>query len=152
RPILEHYADRTPGSFVEEKQFALVWHYRTVDPEFGEWLAGELTALLDGMLTDTDTRAVRGRKIVEVRPTWANKGEFTSWILNHAPDAGFRLAAGDDRTDEDIFQHMPEGSWTIHVGAGRSRALYNIPSPAAALDLLSRLSNSIGVSGQRSRI
>src|SRR5215469_13025522 len=38
-PILEHFVDRTPGSFVEEKKYALVWHYRMAEPEFGEWLA-----------------------------------------------------------------------------------------------------------------
>jgi trehalose 6-phosphate synthase/phosphatase len=28
RPILQHFVDRTPGSFIEEKEFALVWHFR----------------------------------------------------------------------------------------------------------------------------
>ena len=27
RAILELYVDRTPGSFIEEKDFFLVWHY-----------------------------------------------------------------------------------------------------------------------------
>ena len=35
RPVLEHFVDRTPGSFIEEKEFALVWHYRLAEPEFG---------------------------------------------------------------------------------------------------------------------
>ena len=34
-PILEHFVDRTPGSFIEEKRYALVWHYRVAEPEFG---------------------------------------------------------------------------------------------------------------------
>jgi trehalose 6-phosphate synthase/phosphatase len=32
-PILEHFVDRTPGSFVEEKKYGLVWHYRMAEPE-----------------------------------------------------------------------------------------------------------------------
>jgi hypothetical protein len=32
-PILEHFVDRTPGSFVEEKKHGLVWHYRMAEPE-----------------------------------------------------------------------------------------------------------------------
>jgi hypothetical protein len=56
-PFLEHYADRTPGSFVEEKEFSLVWHYRMSDPEFGEWLANELAHELEQMLADTLLRA-----------------------------------------------------------------------------------------------
>ena len=38
RPVLEHFVRRTPGSFIEEKEYALVWHYRMAEPEFGEWL------------------------------------------------------------------------------------------------------------------
>ncbi len=32
RPILEWYEDRTPGSFIEEKDFSLVLHYWKTDP------------------------------------------------------------------------------------------------------------------------
>lgn len=28
RPLLQHYTDRTPGSFIEEKEINLTWHYR----------------------------------------------------------------------------------------------------------------------------
>jgi trehalose 6-phosphate synthase/phosphatase len=34
-PILEHFVDRTPGSFVEEKKYSVVWNYRTAEPELG---------------------------------------------------------------------------------------------------------------------
>ncbi len=140
RPILEHFSDRTPGSFIEEKEFSLAWHYRRVEPEFGEWLAGELSALLGGMLADTDARTVRGHKVVEVRPAWATKGELASSLLAETPDSEFRLAAGDDRTDEDMFVRMPEGSWTIHVGGGPSRAAYQVPGPNEMVELLVRVS------------
>jgi trehalose-6-phosphatase len=73
-PLLEHFIDRTPGSFLEEKELALVWHHRLADPEFGEWLAHELVATLDEMLAETELRAIRGNKTVEVRFAWANKG------------------------------------------------------------------------------
>ena len=33
RPILEHFVERTPGSLIEEKEFALVWHYRMAEPD-----------------------------------------------------------------------------------------------------------------------
>ncbi len=138
RPILDHFTDRTPGSFVEEKEFSLAWHYRRVEPEFGEWLAGELTALLGGMLADTDARTVRGHKVVEVRPAWATKGELASWLLGENPDATFRLAAGDDRTDEDMFVRMPDDSWTVHVGEEPSRARFQVRGPKEMLAALGR--------------
>jgi trehalose 6-phosphate synthase/phosphatase len=57
RPILEHYVDRTPGSYIEEKEYSLAWHYRNVEPEFGSWLAGELVALLEGLLANAEARS-----------------------------------------------------------------------------------------------
>lgn len=35
RPVLEVYVARTAGSFIEEKDYSLVWHYRRADAELG---------------------------------------------------------------------------------------------------------------------
>jgi trehalose-6-phosphatase len=35
KPILQQYTESTDGSFVEEKESALVWHYNAADPDFG---------------------------------------------------------------------------------------------------------------------
>ena len=123
-PILEHFVDRTPGSFVEEKKYALVWHYRMAEPEFGEWLANELVSMLEAMLAETELRAFRGEKIVEVKPVWANKGEAIERLLRDFPGPDFILAAGDDRTDEDLFERAPSNAWTVHIGPGPTRASF----------------------------
>jgi trehalose 6-phosphate synthase/phosphatase len=149
-PILEHFVDRTPGSFVEEKKYALVWHYRMAEPEFGEWLANELVSMLEAMLAETELRAFRGHKIVEVRPVWANKGEAFNGLLGYLPDPGFMFAAGDDRTDEDLFERMPNGAWTVHVGPGPTRASFVVPdfrSLRRVLDLLAETGNTRRVMG-----
>jgi len=127
RPILEHFVDRTPGSFVEEKKYALVWHYRLAEPEFGAWLANELVSMLEAMLAETELRAFLGEKIVEVKPVWANKAESLPRLLAAYREPDFLFAAGDDRTDEDLFKHMPEGAWTVHVGPGPSYAAFAVP-------------------------
>ena len=31
-PVLQRYADRCTGAFIEEKSLSLVWHYRNADP------------------------------------------------------------------------------------------------------------------------
>ena len=123
-PILEHFVDRTPGSFVEEKKYALVWHYRMAEPEFGEWLANELVSMLEAMLAETELRAFRGEKIVEVKPVWVTKGEALERLLKDFSDPDFILAAGDDRTDEDLFERLPGNAWSVHVGPGPTRASY----------------------------
>jgi trehalose 6-phosphate synthase/phosphatase len=126
-PILEHFVDRTPGSFVEEKEYGLVWHYRMAEPEFGEWLANELVSMLEAMLAETELRAFRGEKVIEVKPVWANKGEVLQRLLTAYADPDFIFAAGDDRTDEDLFERLPERTWTVHVGPGPTRASFVTP-------------------------
>lgn len=116
RPILQHFVDRTPGSFIEEKEFALVWHYRSVEAEFGNWLATELVAMLEGMLAESELRAYRGNKIVEVKPMWANKGTFATELPLEYARCPFILAIGDDQTDEDLFARLPENAWSVHRG------------------------------------
>ena len=126
-PILGHFVDRTPGSFVEEKKFSVVWHYRMADPEFGEWLANELVAMLEAMLAETELRAFRGKKTVEVKPVWANKGGALERLLATQPQCDFLFAAGDDRTDEDLFERAPSefacGRCTLGPGPTRAGLL-----------------------------
>jgi trehalose 6-phosphate synthase/phosphatase len=140
-PVLEHFVDRTPGSFVEEKEYSLVWHFRMADPEFGEWLANELAANLEEMLAETELRAVRGHKSVEIRLAWANKGEVVRHLESAGPPPDFRLALGDDRTDEDLFEVLPSAAWTIHVGPGHSRARHHLGTPADVRRLLEALAD-----------
>ncbi len=142
RAILDHFVDRTPGSFVEEKELSLVWHYRMADPEFGGWLANELVSTLEQMLAETELRAFSGQKIVEVKPLWANKGEVLARLAGAAPEADFCLAAGDDRTDEDLFSTLPADAWTIRVGAGRTRAKFSLPAPEELRRLLAQLADA----------
>jgi trehalose 6-phosphate synthase/phosphatase len=124
---------------VEEKEFALVWHYRQAEPEFADWLATEVVAMLDGMLAETELRAYRGNKIVEVKPMSANKGAFTASILENYREAALVLAVGDDRTDEDMFAQLPPPAWTVHVGRDASRASYFVPDVRSCRELLARL-------------
>ncbi len=139
RPILQHFVDRTPGSFVEEKEFALVWHFRTIEAEFGDWLATELVAMLEGMLAETELRAYRGNKIVEVKPMWANKGALAIELVPEYAGTAFILALGDDQTDEDMFAHLPENAWSVYVGGGLSKARYSVADTGGVRQLLRRL-------------
>jgi trehalose 6-phosphate synthase/phosphatase len=82
--------------------------------------------MIEAMLSETEARAFRGQKTVEVRPAWANKGEAVERILAAYPDRDFVFAAGDDRTDEDIFERLHDGAWTVHVGTGATRAAFMV--------------------------
>ncbi|KAI8854380.1 glycosyltransferase family 20-domain-containing protein [Chytridium lagenaria] len=39
--IFEFYTDRTPGSYIEQKEISLVWHFEHADVGFGAWQAAE---------------------------------------------------------------------------------------------------------------
>jgi trehalose 6-phosphate synthase/phosphatase len=137
-PVFEHFMDRTPGSFIEEKEFSLVWHYRMSDPEFGEWLSHELVANLEQMLAATELRAYHGEKSVEVKLLWANKGEVLARLAEAEDAEGerFCFAAGDDRTDEDLFERLDQDAWTVHIGSKRSCARYCLPGPVELREVL----------------
>ncbi len=142
RPVLEHFVLRTPGSFIEEKEYSLVWHYRQSPPEFGEWLAHELVALLEGMLAETELRAIRGRKIVEVKPLWIHRGTAAERFASPEGPGAFLFAVGDDRTDEDTFEALPETAWTVRVGSERSRARFFVPDSSDVVELLNRFAQA----------
>jgi trehalose 6-phosphate synthase/phosphatase len=146
RPVLEHFAASAPGSFVEEKEYALGWHYRLADPEFGAWLASEMVNTLDHLLAGTELAVLHGSKVVEVRFAWANKGEVASFLRGRSRRAGFVLAIGDDRTDEDLFERLPRHAWTVRVGSGPTRARFRLGGPAEVVGLLELLVASAGPS------
>jgi trehalose 6-phosphate synthase/phosphatase len=100
--VLETFADRLPGSFVEEKEETIAWHYRMADPEQAELRAPELVDHLLNLTAKTDLQIVQGNKVVEVRRAGVDKGSASSvWLGERAHD--FILAIGDDITDEDMF-------------------------------------------------
>jgi trehalose 6-phosphate synthase/phosphatase len=141
-PVFEHFVDRTPGSFVEEKTYSLVWHYRMAEPEFGEWLANELLSTLAGLVAETDLHALRGHKSLEIRPSWASKPEVLKRLERSLPEPTFRLALGDDQSDEDLFDHLPADAWTVRVGPGPSIARYRLADPGAVGRLLQSLAEA----------
>lgn len=135
RPILERYVDRTPRTFVEEKEYSLAWHYRNADTFLAHIRSGELRE--DLMLRTKSLRLalLEGSKVFEVKSADVNKGAAVQhWLKNNTYD--FIFAAGDDRTDEDIFSAVPAGSFTTKVGANPSQALYSVRSSHEIRSLL----------------
>ena len=90
---------------------------------------------------------------MEVKPVWANKGEALERLLRDFPGADFIFAAGDDRTDEDLFERAPEGAWTVHVGPAPIRAAYVVVDLQALRGVLQLLATPSGAqrSCQRAR-
>jgi len=125
-PQLLQAAQLTPGSHIEEKPSALVWHYRATDPEFGLWQARRLLSELTELTANLPVTVHHGKKIVEVASQQVSKGAAVeALLLNLTSDVA--LAAGDDQTDESMFTLEPEidAYHTIHLGSQNSRATHN---------------------------
>ena len=54
KPVIEFYVDRTPGSFIEEKNYSLVWHFRKCDPDLGNLRAIELKDELTSLIANNN--------------------------------------------------------------------------------------------------
>lgn len=132
RPVLDHFTATTHGTFVEEKTVGLAWHYRAATADhtnganFGDVQARELRLLLSDLLSNSPVEVLAGNKVVEVRPQGVNKGSIVPGILATVRGPYAIIAIGDDRTDEDLFGALPEGSLTAHVGDGNTTALYRL--------------------------
>jgi len=124
RPVLEQAVDNTPGSALEEKHSALVWHYRRADPEFGQWCANNLLSELTDVTASLPVIVHHGHKIVEIASQLVSKGAIVRRLIaDYGP--AIALAAGDDQTDETMFALQSELGIELHtvcVGDGPSRA------------------------------
>jgi trehalose 6-phosphate synthase/phosphatase len=136
--ILRDYAERTPGSLVEEKPVGVAWHYRAADPEYGEVQANELRVHLTEMLSNAPVELLKGDKVIEVRAQGINKGLVVAAALAAAPGA-LVAAFGDDRTDEDMFAVLPPGAISVKVGPGDTRAGLRLSGVAQVHRLLRAL-------------
>ncbi len=138
QPILETYSDRLPGSFVEDKEFSLAWHYRMADHEMASIVSKELLDDLVNFTANISVQVLKGNKVIEVRNSGMTKGDAGSyWISENEYD--FILGIGDDWTDEDLFKVLPETAYSIKVGAAQSLAKHSLPGSCEVLSLLGEL-------------
>lgn len=140
--IMESFADRTPGAFVEEKSYSLVWHYRKVQEGLGAMRAAELMDNLRFHLTSYGLQLLDGDKVIEVKISEVNKGRATLEIL-HGEAYDYILAIGDDHTDEDIFKALPDTAITIKVGSNVSAARYYVNGYQDVRNLLETISEQV---------
>jgi trehalose 6-phosphate synthase/phosphatase len=137
-PVLQSYAGRVPGTWVEEKEFSLVWHYRRAVEEQGAFAARELTDDLCALAANIDVQILQANMAVEIRNTGIHKGLASQRWLQSAP-FDFILAIGDDLTDEDTFTVLPDHAYSIRVGNGPTHAGHYMHGPKEVINLLDGL-------------
>ncbi len=144
RHVLELYTDRVPGSFIEEKEYSLAWHYRQSVPDMVDV---KLTEVKETILAMTQRNTIgfqEGNKVLEIKDNRVNKGFAASSFINNQ-DYDFVFAAGDDYTDEDLFSALPQDAYTVKIGLGNTNAQYFLKSwqsMRTVLEKFVQLSNS----------
>lgn len=122
--IINRIVEKTPGSKVEKKKKSIVWHYRNSDAWLAELREKQLINAIMNPCARLNLQIVRGNKVVEIKTSGVTKGTETLRLLE-TDNYDFILAMGDDITDEDIFQSLPEDAITVKVGSVSDYARYS---------------------------
>ena len=137
RGLFNYYTAATPGALVEQKDTALVWHYRAASPYYAQKNLVAIRRLLKPVLKKYKLVAKEGHKVLEVHSSDISKGRAAQEWLIH--DHDFVLALGDDLTDEDMFKVLPSGSYSVKVGRGQTAAHYRLNTVSEVIKLLEKL-------------
>jgi len=147
---MQQYVTKCANTFIEEKEFSIVWHYRNANPDEARLRAMELFSELNEYSRHFGLQVVRGNKIIEVKVTGADKGSIIKREIV-TDDYEFILAAGDDLTDEDMFKVLSniDHAYTIKIGSEASYAKFNLLTPHMMVALLEILSHLASMAGQQ---
>ncbi|HEX2968464.1 MAG TPA: trehalose-phosphatase [Bacteroidales bacterium] len=136
--IVRESVDKTPGSDIEIKQNSIVWHFRKSDSVQAETEASGLIMKLASVCNKNNLTIMKGRKIVEVKPSYYTKGTaIVSFFDLDRYD--FILAAGDDVTDEDLFEELPSEAIKIHVNKTSDVSDYSVRNSPDFVAFLKKL-------------
>ncbi|UCF99918.1 MAG: bifunctional alpha,alpha-trehalose-phosphate synthase (UDP-forming)/trehalose-phosphatase [Spirochaetaceae bacterium] len=138
RPIFQLFKDRTPGSTVEEKEYALAWHYRNAEPELAAIRASEFKDILFSFTGDLNLDVLEGKSVLEIKPVNVSKARAVSTWLSR-DNWQFIMAAGDDNNDEVMFSQLPASAYSIKIGLDISEARYYLDSPKQLRQLLNEV-------------
>jgi trehalose 6-phosphate synthase/phosphatase len=136
--VMQQFVEKTPRSSLEVKETALVWHYRKVDAWLASIRVPQLIQALITPCTREHLQIMKGNKIIEIKYPEFTKGSEVNRLLKDKY-YDFILAMGDDVTDEDMFNALPVGSYTIKIGTLSDSARFNLLNQTDTLPFLRRL-------------
>ena len=136
KPIFQYFTDRTPGSYFEEKEISLTWHYRATERKFGAFRAKELQSHL--VKCTLPVNVVNVNKTIEVRPYECNSNTILRKIMSKYPDYDMVQYIGEPVNLE--VEDMSKKIYTCGVGA--KNQMYYLQNPEEVVTLLEKLSVS----------
>ena len=148
RRVLDDFVARSKGSFVEKKSASLAWHYRDVEPGFADWQARELANHLNEGFAKSPLDVLHGSKMIEIRPQGVNKGRAVKIVMQQLGRFDFVFAAGNDRTDEDLFATVAPGGYAVKIGRAVSLAPFRLAGPNQLLAVLRLIAHARAALGK----
>ena len=132
--IIRSYTEQTDGSWIEDKEFAIVWHYEQADEEYGRMQATDLHKYLTKALSNPAVDIVKYEysSCLEVKPHGVSKGNAATAICE---------ALLNDREKERSLlyaaQDAAAASLNLRLSGGFHRAM-TAPPAVVSLPELSR--------------
>jgi trehalose-phosphatase len=140
--ILQYYLERVEGSWIEERQCSIVFHYESAnekDAATASRQAGECANHINDASERQSVRAIPTRDSVIIEPSNFDKATAAQHILDKYPPSArpeFLFVAGNDRDDETVFKWAKnmKDDWiirnvqTVTVGDRNSLAMSTLPN------------------------
>lgn len=137
-PALQKYVDLAPGARIEVKPHSIVWHYRAVSPYYAQKYAVVIKRAFKPVLKTYGLELLQGNKVLEIKNPRIGKDKAAQTWLNRGYD--FMLSIGDDATDEQLFEILPEFAYSVKVGRGITTARFRLAKPSQVIALLKKMS------------
>jgi trehalose 6-phosphate phosphatase len=131
-PLLERAASLHAGAWVEVKQASLVVHTRGLEPWREDEVLAETVSALEAV---GHSNFHTGKHIVDVGFVAVSKGVVVE-RLRAELECPTIVFAGDDTTDETVFETLRASDIGIKVGEGPSAARYRVAGPADVVEVL----------------
>lgn len=114
---MNHYVDKTDGSFILRKESAIVFDFTDSDNQFGHMIARELSKHIDKLAKKGfPLQKVLGQTYLEVKPKELKKSLLLERILRSITvrqKVDFLLYIGDDSSNEEVFSTLKSAKRTL---------------------------------------
>jgi trehalose 6-phosphate synthase/phosphatase len=136
------YVQTASGALLEEKETALVYHYRNAaNQKLAKNIADALFEKLQPLAAELGLHVSHASMAVEIRLKGADKGKAALASL-YGKNYDFVMCAGDSDTDEDMFTELANQAFCVKVGPGKTSAAYRVSSPEKFVEFLTNLAKS----------
>ncbi|KAK7184800.1 hypothetical protein DPSP01_002231 [Paraphaeosphaeria sporulosa] len=143
KDILQYYVERVEGSWVEEHQCSLIYHYQS-ETDSASRQAGECANQINDASASQRVRAIPTKDSVIIEPADYDKSTAAQHIYDRYLEndrAEFLFVAGNDRDDEIVFkwgQELKDSRkvrcvTTVTVGERNSLAMATLPNGTTGL-------------------